>query len=95
MSVRRQRDDGSLTKWWCKLGLVISWVVGVGAAAGGGICLFLELRDGNAVFFYLEHPWREILPLGLNIIGAFGRRIHCEASSLPPDRGRHSHSHER
>lgn len=70
MSARRQHDDGSHTKWCCKLGLVISWAVGFGAATGAGICLFLELKDGNAVFFNLEYPWREILPLGLNIIGA-------------------------
>jgi len=69
MTVRRPHDDNQITKHWCKLGLLVSWFVGIGSALGGGICLYLEIRDGNAVFFVLDHTWREVLPLGLNIIG--------------------------
>ncbi len=69
MAVRKQHDDNKTTKAWCKLGLVVSWFVAIGSALGGGICLYLELRDGNAVFFILDHTWREVLPLVLNIFG--------------------------
>jgi hypothetical protein len=70
---RQEQEDNRITKWWCKLGLVVSWFVGFGAALGGGICLYIELRDGNAVFFSLEHTWREVLPLGLNVVGRLQR----------------------
>ncbi|KAK3941739.1 hypothetical protein QBC46DRAFT_91819 [Diplogelasinospora grovesii] len=64
---RPDYDDSVFTRNWCVAGLVTSWFVAIGSLLGGGICLYLQLRDGNAVYINLSHMWREILPLVLNI----------------------------
>jgi hypothetical protein len=65
----QKHDDSVFTRAWCVFGLVVSWFVGIGALLAGGICVYLEQRDGNAPHIILSHMWREILPLGLNILG--------------------------
>jgi hypothetical protein len=65
----QKHDDSGFTRAWCVAGLVVSWFVGIGALLAGGICVYLEKRDGTARHIVMSHMWREILPLGLNILG--------------------------
>jgi hypothetical protein len=65
----QKHDDSVATRAWCVCGLVVSWIVGISALLAGGICVYLELRDGNAAQIMMSHYWREVLPLGLNILG--------------------------
>jgi hypothetical protein len=65
----QNHDDSRVTRWWCVLGLIISWFVGIGAFVAGGICVYLEARDGNAAHVHIVHTAREVLPLGLNVLG--------------------------
>ena len=92
MAGRKKRDDNQNTKLWCQTGLIVSWFVGMGSALAGGICLYLELRDGNAVFFLLDHTWREILPLGLNIVGKYSHATLLAVVSSRPNCHRNSHT---
>ncbi|KAK4122793.1 hypothetical protein N657DRAFT_620872 [Parathielavia appendiculata] len=64
----QKHDDSVFTRAWCVFGLVVSWIVGIGTLLAGGICVYLEHRDGAAAHIVLSHMWREILPLGLNIL---------------------------
>lgn len=48
---------------WCRVGLTISWILGLAAVASGA--LFLKFGQPS---FYLEPGWKEILPLLINII---------------------------
>lgn len=76
---KQRHDDSAFTRRWCVFGLIMSWLVGIGALLAGVICLYLEIRDGAAPYIALSHIWREVLPLGLNILGEF---LHVPAS--PP-----------
>ncbi|KAK3304107.1 uncharacterized protein B0T15DRAFT_485858 [Chaetomium strumarium] len=64
----QKHDDSVLTRTWCLCGLVLSWIIGIGALLAGGICVYVEVRDGNATHIIMSHYWREVLPLGLNIL---------------------------
>ena len=65
----KHHDDSVFTKTWCVIGLVASWIVGIGALLAGGISIYLEIRDGTAAQIVMSHTWREVLPLGLNVFG--------------------------
>ncbi len=65
----KHHDDSVFTKTWCVIGLVASWLVGIGALLAGGISIYLEIRDGTAAQIVMSHTWREVLPLGLNVFG--------------------------
>jgi hypothetical protein len=67
----QKNDDSVLTRTWCVFGLVLSWVVGIGTLFAGGICAHWEARDGYPAHIILSTTWREVLPLGLNILGRF------------------------
>lgn len=73
----RNKDDSAKTRAWCVFGLVVSWIVGMSALIAGGICLYGEIRDGNAAHIQMSNVWREVLPLGLNVLGMLS------ASHLP------------
>ncbi|KAK4148831.1 hypothetical protein C8A00DRAFT_47428 [Chaetomidium leptoderma] len=68
MAAPQKHDDNVLTRAWCVCGLVVSWIFGISSLLAGGICVYLEVRDGNAAHIILSHTWREVLPLGLNIL---------------------------
>lgn len=67
----QKNDDSVFTRTWCVCGLVLSWIAGIGTLIAGGICAHLEARDGYPAHIILSHTWREVLPLGLNILGTF------------------------
>ncbi len=69
MAPPKHHDDSVFTKTWCVCGLVVSWIVGIGALLAGGISIYLEIRDGTAAQIGMSHTWREVLPLGLNVLG--------------------------
>ena len=66
---RQKYDDSANTRWWCVFGLVTSWFVAIIALLAGAACLYVEIRDQKAAQIKMSHKWREVLPLGLNILG--------------------------
>lgn len=69
MAGYKQRNDSAIARHASLVGLVMSWFAGFTALFLGGICLFIEIRDGVAVHLKINNTWREILPLLLNILG--------------------------
>ncbi|KAK3371814.1 hypothetical protein B0T24DRAFT_531380 [Lasiosphaeria ovina] len=60
--------DSHVTKRWCLAGLVISWLIAIAASLAGAILLKQEIQNGRATQILIWDTWREVLPLGLNVL---------------------------
>lgn len=70
MATPQQLRDSDITRRFCIVGLVISWIVGVGALLIGVALLVVEITGSwRPPRLDLTHTWREVIPLLLNVAG--------------------------
>lgn len=62
-------DPANITRGWCIVGLVLSWVAGNTAIVLGILALRQESQDGKTpTVGHVPTGLREMLPLGMNIV---------------------------
>ncbi|KAK0706911.1 hypothetical protein B0T26DRAFT_815149 [Lasiosphaeria miniovina] len=60
--------DSHVTNRWCLAGLVISWLIAIAASLASAILFKQEIQNGRATQILIWDTWREVLPLGLDVL---------------------------
>lgn len=60
-------DKALVTRGTCVAGLCASWVTGIAGVGGGAYCVWIN-HTGTEATFVIPHAWKEVLPLGLNVL---------------------------